>query len=155
MMPLRRWDDKPLTWREFRTVRPTRTNVLTAMTIVVFWPAAFFVGGDKQNAAELAQSRALWTLLSKPQSARTAAYGVGWRNPHKESETLRGKTMAETIKSRLEEHKGKTTKEVRINFDTWVYIPGAPGGGYSRISWDTLRTLARIWCYCRRRVALG
>ena len=27
--------------------------MLTAVTIVVFWPAAFFVGGDRANAAEV------------------------------------------------------------------------------------------------------
>jgi hypothetical protein len=27
---------------------------VTGVAIVVFWPAAFFIGGDKQNAAELA-----------------------------------------------------------------------------------------------------
>ena len=32
-----------------------RTNdaVATAAAVVIFWPAAFFVGGDKQTAAEL------------------------------------------------------------------------------------------------------
>ena len=33
----------------------TKDGVATAATIVVFWPAAFFVGGDKQIAAELSQ----------------------------------------------------------------------------------------------------
>jgi hypothetical protein len=30
-------------------------QIATAAAIVIFWPAAFFVGGDKQNAAELAR----------------------------------------------------------------------------------------------------
>jgi hypothetical protein len=29
--------------------------VATTVAVVIFWPAAFFVGGDKQNAAELAR----------------------------------------------------------------------------------------------------
>jgi polygalacturonase len=29
----------------------------TAAAVVIFWPAAFFVGGDKQAAAELAQMK--------------------------------------------------------------------------------------------------
>jgi hypothetical protein len=33
----------------------TNDQVATAAAIVVFWPAAFFVGGDGQVAAELAQ----------------------------------------------------------------------------------------------------
>jgi hypothetical protein len=34
-----------------------RTNdaVATTVAVVVFWPALFFIGGDKQNAAELAR----------------------------------------------------------------------------------------------------
>ena len=35
----------------------TRDAVATTAAIVAFWPAAFFVGGDKQNAAELARLR--------------------------------------------------------------------------------------------------
>jgi hypothetical protein len=32
-------------------------QLATAAAVVVFWPAAFFVGGDKQTAAELAQMK--------------------------------------------------------------------------------------------------
>lgn len=35
----------------------SRDQVATGVAIVVFWPAAFFVGGDKQTAAELAQMK--------------------------------------------------------------------------------------------------
>jgi hypothetical protein len=35
----------------------TNDQIATAAAIVVFWPAAFFVGGDRQNAAELARLR--------------------------------------------------------------------------------------------------
>jgi hypothetical protein len=35
----------------------TRDQVATGVAIVVFWPAAFFVGGDSQVAAELAQMK--------------------------------------------------------------------------------------------------
>ena len=36
-----------------------RTNdaLVTTAAVVVFWPAAFFVGGDKQTAAELANMK--------------------------------------------------------------------------------------------------
>ena len=42
-----------------------KDNVLTAVTIVVFWPAAFFVGGDKQNAGELAQLKGSMDALEQ------------------------------------------------------------------------------------------
>jgi hypothetical protein len=29
--------------------------VATTAAVIIFWPAAFFIGGDKQNAAELAR----------------------------------------------------------------------------------------------------
>src|SRR5204862_2473326 len=35
----------------------TKDGVATAAAIVIFWPAAFFVGGDKQTAAELSQMK--------------------------------------------------------------------------------------------------
>jgi hypothetical protein len=33
----------------------TKDAIATTAAIIVFWPAAFFVGGDKQTAAELAR----------------------------------------------------------------------------------------------------
>lgn len=35
----------------------THDQIATGVAIVVFWPAAFFVGGDKQTAAELGQMK--------------------------------------------------------------------------------------------------
>jgi hypothetical protein len=35
----------------------TNDTVATAAAVVIFWPAAFLVGGDKQTAAELAQMK--------------------------------------------------------------------------------------------------
>jgi hypothetical protein len=35
----------------------TKDQWSTAAAVVIFWPAAFFVGGDKQAAAELAQMK--------------------------------------------------------------------------------------------------
>jgi len=35
----------------------TKDTVATTAAIIIFWPAAFFVGGDRQNAAELARLR--------------------------------------------------------------------------------------------------
>jgi hypothetical protein len=37
----------------------TKDGWTTAAAVVIFWPAAFFVGGDKQTAAELAQMKFL------------------------------------------------------------------------------------------------
>ena len=33
----------------------SKDAVSTAVAVVIFWPAAFFIGGDKGNAAELAR----------------------------------------------------------------------------------------------------
>jgi hypothetical protein len=35
----------------------TNDGLATAAAVVILWPAAFFVGGDKQTAAELAQMK--------------------------------------------------------------------------------------------------
>ena len=35
----------------------TKDTVATTAAIIIFWPAAFLIGGDKQNAAELARLR--------------------------------------------------------------------------------------------------
>lgn len=39
--------------------------LVTAAAIVVFWPAAFFVGGDGQSAAELASLRGQFEALER------------------------------------------------------------------------------------------
>ena len=33
----------------------TKDPVATTVGVIVFWPSLFFIGGDKQNAAELAR----------------------------------------------------------------------------------------------------
>jgi hypothetical protein len=33
----------------------TKDTIATTAAVIIFWPAAFFVQGDKQNAAELAR----------------------------------------------------------------------------------------------------
>jgi hypothetical protein len=35
----------------------TKDGVATAAAVIIFWPAAFLVGGDKQTAAELGQMK--------------------------------------------------------------------------------------------------
>jgi hypothetical protein len=35
----------------------TKDTLATTAAVVIFWPAAFFVGGDKQTASELAQMK--------------------------------------------------------------------------------------------------
>jgi hypothetical protein len=49
----------------------TKDGVATAAAIVIFWPAAFFVGGDKQTAAELAQMKGgRWSPSSRLRSRK-------------------------------------------------------------------------------------
>jgi hypothetical protein len=40
-------------------------QIATGVAIVVFWPAAFFVGGDGQSAAELAQLKGQMTAIEQ------------------------------------------------------------------------------------------
>lgn len=35
----------------------TNDTIATTAAVIIFWPAAFFVGGDKQTAAELGQMK--------------------------------------------------------------------------------------------------
>jgi hypothetical protein len=43
----------------------TKDQVATAVAVVVFWPAAFLVGGDDRNTAELARMRGELQALEK------------------------------------------------------------------------------------------
>ena len=49
-----------------------RTNdcLATAAAVVIFWPAAFFVGGDKQTAAELAQMKGQMVAIEQAANAK-------------------------------------------------------------------------------------
>jgi hypothetical protein len=48
----------------------SKDQLATAAAIVVFWPAAFLVGGDKQTAAELAQMKGQMTAIEQASIAR-------------------------------------------------------------------------------------
>jgi hypothetical protein len=48
----------------------TSDGVATAAAIVIFWPAAFFVGGDKQTAAELAQMKGQMVAIEQASIAK-------------------------------------------------------------------------------------
>jgi hypothetical protein len=48
----------------------TNDGLATAAAVVVFWPAAFFVGGDKQTAAELAQMKGQMVAIEQASIAK-------------------------------------------------------------------------------------
>ena len=48
----------------------SKDGLATAAAIVVFWPAAFFVGGDKQTAAELANMKGQMVAVEQASIAK-------------------------------------------------------------------------------------
>jgi hypothetical protein len=48
----------------------SKDQLVTAAAIVVFWPAAFFVGGDKQTAAELANMKGQMVAIEQASIAK-------------------------------------------------------------------------------------
>ncbi|TFV41350.1 hypothetical protein [Bradyrhizobium niftali] len=48
----------------------TKNALATTAAVVIFWPAAFFVGGDKQTAAELAQMKGQMVALEQASIAK-------------------------------------------------------------------------------------
>jgi hypothetical protein len=57
----------------------TNDGVATAAAIVIFWPAAFFVGGDKQTAAELAQMKGQMVAIEQASVAKKC--GIQFQGP--------------------------------------------------------------------------
>ena len=51
----------------------TNDGLATAAAIVVFWPAAFFVGGNGQTAAELAQLKGQLVAIEQASIAKKCA----------------------------------------------------------------------------------
>lgn len=45
--------------------KSTDDAVATTVAVVLFWPAAFFVGGDGRNAAELARLKGTYLAIRK------------------------------------------------------------------------------------------
>ena len=48
----------------------TKDGLATAAAVVIFWPAAFFVGGDKQTASELAQMKGQMVAIEQASIAK-------------------------------------------------------------------------------------
>jgi hypothetical protein len=48
----------------------TNDTIATTAAVVIFWPAAFFVGGDKQTAAELAQMKGQMVAIEQASTAK-------------------------------------------------------------------------------------
>jgi hypothetical protein len=51
----------------------TNDGLATAAAVVVFWPAAFFVGGDKQTPAELSQMKGQMVAVEQASIAKKCA----------------------------------------------------------------------------------
>src|ERR1700744_2506109 len=48
----------------------TKDTITTTAAVIIFWPAAFLVGGDKQNAAELAQMKGQMVAIEQASIAQ-------------------------------------------------------------------------------------
>jgi hypothetical protein len=57
----------------------TKDGLVTAAAIVVFWPAAFFVSGDKQTAAELANMKGQMVAIEQASIAKKC--GIQFQGP--------------------------------------------------------------------------
>jgi hypothetical protein len=55
----------------------TKDALATTATVIVFWPAAFFVQGDKQNAAQLAQLKGQMDAIQQESIAKNC--GIQFR----------------------------------------------------------------------------
>ena len=56
-------------------------GLATAAAVVVFWPAAFFVGGNGQTAAELAQLKGQMIAIEQAANAKNCAVQVQGASP--------------------------------------------------------------------------
>lgn len=61
-----------------------RTNdaVATTAAVIIFWPAAFLVGGDKQTAAELAQMKGQMNAIEQASIAKKCGIAFQRATPH-------------------------------------------------------------------------
>jgi hypothetical protein len=100
----------------------TNDGLATAAAVVIFWPAAFFVGGDKQTAAELAQMKGQMVAMgmlfasSRPDSKQTAQSVT----------SQQAETRSEKAKLPDDELTGSTwfTKDAAGFFTFWLVVVG-------------------------------
>jgi hypothetical protein len=59
----------------------THDQIATGVAIVVFWPAAFLVGGDKQTAAELAQMKGQMAAIEQASIQKNC--GITFNHGHR------------------------------------------------------------------------
>jgi hypothetical protein len=59
-----------------RDKQRTNDNIATTAAVVIFWPAAFFVGGDKQTAAELAQMKGQMVAIEQVSTRQEVRHTV-------------------------------------------------------------------------------
>lgn len=57
----------------------TNDTVATTAAVIIFWPAAFLVGGDKQTAAELAQMKG--QMVAIEQASTQKKCGIQFQRP--------------------------------------------------------------------------
>jgi hypothetical protein len=57
----------------------TNDGLATAAAVVIFWPAAFFVGGDKQTAAELGLMKGQMVAVEQASNAKKC--GIQFQGP--------------------------------------------------------------------------
>src|SRR5258705_9655643 len=57
----------------------TNDGLATAAAVVIFWPAAFFVGGDQQTAAELANMKGQMVAVEQASNAKKC--GIQFQGP--------------------------------------------------------------------------
>jgi hypothetical protein len=57
----------------------TNDTIATTAAVVIFWPAAFFVGGDKQTAAELGQMKG--QMVAIEQASVQKKCGIQFQRP--------------------------------------------------------------------------
>jgi hypothetical protein len=61
----------------------THDQVATGVAIVIFWPAAFLVGGDKQTSAELAQMKGQMIAIEQASIQKNCGIKFDHREPPK------------------------------------------------------------------------
>lgn len=62
----------------------TNDTIATTAAVVVFWPAAFLVGGDKQSAAELAQMKGQMIAIEQASTMKKCGIQFQGKSPERQ-----------------------------------------------------------------------
>ncbi|WP_342711213.1 hypothetical protein AAFG13_04275 [Bradyrhizobium sp. B124] len=120
----------------------TKGTIATTAAVIVFWPAAFLVGGDKQTAAELGQMKGQMVAIEQASIAKKCNIQFQ-NNPVPEQATART-DLAQPVPHTLRAHQSKHARTANVrSAHLKCTACGKVGWVDTRLDWGEVTNFAK------------